>query len=129
MWNRNRGGVALGENSWTKKPASAGILGTDVIMTVSRTMGNHSPAPGSGLRAQTMPGQGLPTEDLPAQSPPAQSPPGPGSGASASGRETGIQRLVNDQTQTRTRALEEARAEIARLARTIGIVTDNKAGG
>jgi hypothetical protein len=43
--------------------------------------------------------------------------------------ETGIQRLVNDQTQTRTRALEEARAEIARLARTIGIVTDNKAGG
>jgi hypothetical protein len=43
--------------------------------------------------------------------------------------ETGIQRLVNDQTQTRARALEEARAEIARLARTIGIVTDNKAGG
>ena len=43
--------------------------------------------------------------------------------------ETGIQRLVNDQTQTRARALEEARAEIARLARSIGIVTDNKAGG
>jgi hypothetical protein len=42
--------------------------------------------------------------------------------------ETGIQRLVNDQTQTRARALEEARAEIARLARSIGIVTDNKAG-
>jgi len=43
--------------------------------------------------------------------------------------ETGIQRLVNDQTQTRARALEEARAEISRLARSIGIVTDNKAGG
>jgi hypothetical protein len=43
--------------------------------------------------------------------------------------ETGIQRLVNDQTQTRARALEEARAEIARLARTIGIVTDNKTRG
>jgi hypothetical protein len=43
--------------------------------------------------------------------------------------ETGIQRLVNDQTQTRARALEEARAEIARLARSIGIVPDSKNGG
>jgi hypothetical protein len=43
--------------------------------------------------------------------------------------ETGIQRLVNDQTQTRARALEEARAEIARLARSIGIVPDNRNGG
>jgi hypothetical protein len=43
--------------------------------------------------------------------------------------EIGIQRLVDDQTQTRAWALEEARAEIARLARSIGIVTDNKAGG
>jgi len=43
--------------------------------------------------------------------------------------ETGIQRLVNDQTQTRTRALEEARAEITRLARTLGIATDGRNGG
>lgn len=42
--------------------------------------------------------------------------------------ETGIQRLVNDQTQTRARALEEARAEVARLARTLGIVTDRNGG-
>jgi len=42
--------------------------------------------------------------------------------------ETGIQRLVNDQTQTRARALEEARAEIARLARSIGIVPDRNGG-
>jgi hypothetical protein len=58
---------------------------------------------------------------------------GPGSDPAIVGHlrgiETGIQRLVNDQTQTRARALEEARAEIAKLARTIGIVTDNKAGG
>src|SRR6185437_14041211 len=40
--------------------------------------------------------------------------------------ETGIQRLVNDQTQTRARALEEARAEITRLARTLGIATDGR---
>jgi hypothetical protein len=43
--------------------------------------------------------------------------------------ETGIQRLVNDQTQTRARALEEARAEIQRLARTLGIATDSRNGG
>jgi len=43
--------------------------------------------------------------------------------------ETGIQRLVNDQTQTRARALEEARAEITRLARTLGIATENRNGG
>ena len=43
--------------------------------------------------------------------------------------ETGIQRLVNDQTQTRARALEEARAEITRLARTLGIATDGRNGG
>ena len=43
--------------------------------------------------------------------------------------ETGIQRLVNDQTQTRARALEEARAEIQRLARTLGIATDGRNGG
>jgi hypothetical protein len=43
--------------------------------------------------------------------------------------ETGIQRLVNDQTQTRARALEEARAEILRLARTLGIATDGRNGG
>jgi hypothetical protein len=43
--------------------------------------------------------------------------------------ETGIQRLVNDQTQTRARAREEARAEIIRLARTLGIATDSRNGG
>ncbi len=43
--------------------------------------------------------------------------------------ETGIQRLVNDQTQIRARALEEARAEITRLARTLGIATENRNGG
>ena len=43
--------------------------------------------------------------------------------------DTGIQRLVNDQTQTRARALEEARAEITRLARTLGIATENRNGG
>jgi hypothetical protein len=43
--------------------------------------------------------------------------------------ETGIQRLVNDQTQTRARALEEARSEITRLARTLGIATDGRNGG
>ncbi len=42
--------------------------------------------------------------------------------------ETGIQRLVNDQSQTRAQALEEARAEIARLARSIGIVPDRNGG-
>ncbi len=58
---------------------------------------------------------------------------GPGDGSAMVGHlqaiETGIQRLVNDQTQTRARALEEARAEIARLARSIGIVSDNRSGG
>jgi len=43
--------------------------------------------------------------------------------------ETGIQQLVNDHDQTRARALEEARAEITRLARTLGIATDNRNGG
>jgi hypothetical protein len=43
--------------------------------------------------------------------------------------ESGIQRLVNDQTQIRARALEEARAEITRLARTLGIATDGRNGG
>jgi len=58
---------------------------------------------------------------------------GPGTNAEAVGHlraiETGIQRLVNDQTQTRARALEEARAEITRLARTLGIATDGRNGG
>jgi len=43
--------------------------------------------------------------------------------------ETGIQQLVNDHDQTRARALEEARAEITRLARTLGIATDSRNGG
>jgi phage shock protein PspC (stress-responsive transcriptional regulator) len=43
--------------------------------------------------------------------------------------ESGIQRLVNDQTLIRARALEEARAEITRLARTLGIATDGRNGG
>ena len=42
--------------------------------------------------------------------------------------ETGIRRLVDEQSQTRARALEEARDEIGRLARMIGIVPDNNTG-
>ena len=53
----------------------------------------------------------------------------PSIGTYLQGIENGIQRLVNDQDQTRARALEEARAEIGRLARSIGIVPDTKNGG
>lgn len=53
----------------------------------------------------------------------------PSIGTYLQGIENGIQRLVNDQDQTRARALEEARAEIGRLARSIGIMPDNKNGG
>jgi hypothetical protein len=42
--------------------------------------------------------------------------------------EAGINRIADEQRQTRTQALEDARTEIKRLARSIGIVTDDRGG-
>jgi hypothetical protein len=42
--------------------------------------------------------------------------------------ETGVNRLVEEQSQSRAEALEEARDEIKRLARTLGIIADEHSG-
>ncbi len=42
--------------------------------------------------------------------------------------EAALHRVADEQSQTRAQALEDARSEIRRLARTIGIIADDKAG-